>query len=71
MESEESSALRMSWSCCFQQKKSDLPRERYHQQQIHVEEDTKLSRQQTRKLLDLGDMTSSTLFNIGNLCLLI
>jgi hypothetical protein len=70
IDNEESRALRMIWSCCFQRIKNWFPEERYHRQQEHVERDKSLSHQQSRKILGLGDTTSSTFGNIDNWCLL-
>jgi hypothetical protein len=43
MESEESKALRMSWYVVFNEERTNLPEERYHRQQEHVERDKSLN----------------------------
>jgi hypothetical protein len=46
----------------------DLPKERYHQQQEHIERGRSWSHQQSRKLLGLGDTAAFS--NRDNWCLL-
>jgi hypothetical protein len=43
MESEENRALRMSWLIVSNEEITDLPEERYHRQQEHVERDKSLN----------------------------
>jgi hypothetical protein len=54
----------------YNEERTDLLEERYHRQQEHVGWDKSLNHQQIRKLLGLGDTTSSAFANIDNWCLL-
>ena len=66
-------AVHLEWvgPIVFNEEKSDLPEEKYHRQQTHVEEDTRVSHQQIEKIIGLGDMASSAFANTGNWCSLI
>ena len=49
----------------------EIPKKRHHRQQEYVERGRSLNHQQSRKLLGLRDMVSSTFANTNNWCLLI